>query len=477
MAQITKDIPIIGGGSTGPMLLIYLAQKAQENGADLSGTRFHLIDPKGFGNGGIAYGEAHSTHKLNSTRDEMSPWNPAEFQAWCIREGLGDNIQDFNARAENGRFLSEKLAWAKHVLERRGASFKEHLAKASITDNGDNFDVTDANGNVLVSDIAAEDINITVGYGANENFSNLWAYSGEGYVHSSYYHDQISAIPSQIEKPRVAFIGTGPALYDFVNAYDGDPDQTELVVFSRKGNLLDTRDVTVEPDEVSIVPDYLADESYVPTNFAQLKAKILADFDTATDRSPRRVALDIMKSIKPLLSRVSLDLAKEFRCSGLHSWLKHTATPVPPESQARLEEFDPTVIAGKLNGNIERLDNGTFKISVDGQEPVIVDYIVNGTGHGRHNHAIFEDLKAKGLATVDERFDTLATEENGYRLEGAGFNCVGPAIHFGIDGMESFAVYAEKLASDILKRTADNDNTGPYAHIGLAPEQEIRLSA
>jgi len=74
-----NDFAFIGGGATGTMLLIYLAQKIQNQNISLAGQRFHLIDPKGFGHGGLAYDECGENHLLNSVRTEMSPWDVPEF--------------------------------------------------------------------------------------------------------------------------------------------------------------------------------------------------------------------------------------------------------------------------------------------------------------------------------------------------------------------------------------------------------------
>jgi len=459
---LSNDIAIIGGGSTGPMLLIYMAYEAIKNRSDFSGTTFHLVDPNGFGNGGIAYGKCGDKHKLNSTRDEMSPWLLDEFDRWCCDKELGNKTLHFENRATYSDFITEKLQWAEDVLKVNGANFERHRVKAEqITPNGDNFDVKDENGNIIVGDIAPGNINLTLGYGQNDNFENLWEYAGDGYIHSPYDHDNIAKISATKPNPRIAFIGTGPALYDFVNSYDGDPKSTTLYAFSREGKFLNTRDVSVEENEQSITPDFITDKDFVPTDLDQLKQAILQDFDQATGiRSHRRVALDIMKSIKPLLQRVSFDLAVEFRKSTLHSFLKGKATPIPLESQQRLESFNPTAVKGKLNGNIERLDDGTFKISVGGQAPIIVDHIVNGSGHRRLNQPLVQNLVEQGFAEIDERFDTLKTSnEDGYKLSGSGINCFGPATHFGIDGIESFAGYIKPYIDNVIQFfKPSNDN-------------------
>ena len=81
-----------------------------------------------------------------------------------------------------------------------------------------------------------------------------------------------------------------------------------------------------------------------------------------------------------------------------------------------------------------------------------MDAIVNGTGHGRHNSPILESLKNQGLASVNLHLDTLRTDATGYRLADSGITCIGPATHFGTDGLESFAPNVKAVADFIIDK-------------------------
>ena len=439
-----RDFAVVGGGSTGPMQLIYIAKKALESGKSLEGLTFHLVDPNGFGSGGIAYRECSSNHLLNSVRGEMSPWDPEEFHQWCVAEGLGDNLLEFNKRADYGRFMEQKWAETQATLENLGAKIVEHKTTATVKDLGHGqYAILDSNQNPILSDLSVDDFVLTPGYGSNDNFSNLREYEGQGYIHSPYDLDAIEQIATG---QTVAFIGAGPALYDVVNDFNAQAANPTLLVYSREGKFLQTRNVNLEHGEQHTPPDYLS--GVQPKNARALQELIEQEFDRARlagDRTDRRVALDLMRGLGQHLKQMDLGVVKEFTCSSYFGSLKGRATPVPEESQRVLASLDPTIIKQRLNGNVEKTKTGFL---IDGTRNV--DVIINGTGHGRHNSPIIESLKYQGLASVNPYLNVLETDETGYRLAESGIAVIGPATHFGIDGMESFAQYADNYANGFV---------------------------
>lgn len=448
--QPSKDFAIIGGGSTGPMLLIYIAQKAREAGASLAGQKIHLIDPKGFCGGGIAYGQCADKHYLNSTRDEMSPWNPNAFHEWCVAKGEANKVLTFNRRADYTPFLQSEFEEAKRTLEALGAEIIEHETEAKpVIQQDKSYKIVGSDGQAILTGLSTDDFALTPGYGPNNNFEQLRPYNGDGYIHSPYDLDAISQISTGA---KVAFVGTGPALYDFANHFQAHANNTELLVFSRNGKLLATRDVSREPNEISQSPDYL--QGFQPTDPEDLRNKINTDFAAARlsgERTDRRVALDLMRDLGGHLEKMDLDVVTQFRRSAYFSWIKGAATPIPPESARILESFNPQIKQGRLNGNVSRIVGGGFNIDLDDQQ-IQADFIINGTGHGRHNSWIIKSLKEQGLTTVNPYLDVLNTDETGYRLTGSGIVVIGPATHFGIDGVESFAQYCEPFAEQFVDR-------------------------
>jgi hypothetical protein len=209
---------------------------------------------------------------------------------------------------------------------------------------------------------------------------------------------------------------------------------------------LQVRDVSKEHDEVSVRPDFL--NGFNPESGHALRNKILTEFEIArlhNNRTDRRVALDVMAGLKPHLERMDTDVVQDFCRSAFFGHLKGMATPVPEESQIVLRKFKPQPVRGRLNGNIEKLQNG---FQIDGG--LEVDIIINGTGHGRINSGFVKSLLDQGLASVNPRLGTLRTDSTGYRLTDSGIAVIGPATHFGIDGMESYAKYCKPCAEEIV---------------------------
>lgn len=450
--RANRDFAILGGGASGCTVLFYIAQKLQNHQGPLNDLTLHLVDPKGFGSGGIAYGQTSPNHYLNSTRDEMSPWDTFEFHQWCIEQELGDNVQSFNFRADNGQFLSEKMQAVIQQLRAKGVNIVEHKSEGYPVRTGDNkFQIINESGKPIIHDLSLDDFVLAPGYGPNENFENLHQYQGDGYIHDIYNYGEVQKALNLKDHVKIAFAGTGPALYDFANDAKALGANIGLHAFSRAGRPLDIRDVTREPHEFKIPPNY--DGRFDVSDAASLEKLIQADFDEARvsgQRTDRRVALDIMAHIRPYLVQMDPTVAALFTRSTFMSILKGKATPIPEFSQKRLLSFNPTLHQGHLNGNISRLKGGAFSIqNLDG-EVIQADVIVNGTGHGRCNSKMAKHLIDNGLATSNDALCVLETDETGYRLEGSGIQILGPAVHFGTDGVESFAPPAERIANHFV---------------------------
>jgi uncharacterized NAD(P)/FAD-binding protein YdhS len=128
-----KEFAMIGGGSVGPIVLIYLAKMFSETGASLSGYTFHPIDPRGYGNGGIAYGQSAANHILNTLRNEMSPWDRDAFHNYLLSIGRDDDHLQFALRSDYKDFLTIEFAKARANLEVLGAQFLDLLLHCTIS--------------------------------------------------------------------------------------------------------------------------------------------------------------------------------------------------------------------------------------------------------------------------------------------------------------------------------------------------------
>ncbi len=133
MSNNDKIFAIVGGGSTGPLQLINIALEAQREGIDLHGYEFHLIDPNGFGNGGIAYGQSLRGQILNSVCNEMDPHNPGGFIRSLESRGISVHPALFNERSGFVPFIKEDMVdRAIAILEDLGATIIEHEKAAFV---------------------------------------------------------------------------------------------------------------------------------------------------------------------------------------------------------------------------------------------------------------------------------------------------------------------------------------------------------
>ena len=405
--EASKNFPIIGGGATGPMLLAYMAKEAVVQGVRLDGEVFHLIDPNGFGNGGIAYGKSHRKHKLNSISTEMDPINPDRFGQAMTEQNVISLPDTFHDRSQFQPYIEQEFVQKSiETLRTRGATIVEHKTTGFVRDNKDGTfailtqdPLTNPDAPLVdprLTGLTKDDLALTVGYGPNTNFPELRGKAG--YIHSP-YDRALSLIERepllQREGITIAVAGAGPALYDIVNELEPSA-ANKLLVFSREGRRLTTRDASIEAFETSFPPRELLQLDHMST-LQQAIAALNAEFqEYRQGRSDRRVALDVNKYKKEILLSLAPDVAIAFRQSSELRSINGTATPVPQASQDRLDEFNPRFIAQRLNGNVSPSDSSVIIAQDDGTTHE-VDVFINATGHGRHNAAVIESLKAQGL--------------------------------------------------------------------------------
>jgi len=218
---------------------------------------------------------------------------------------------------------------------------------------------------------------------------------------------------------------------------------------------LNLRDTSLEADEIRQNPEFL---HTIFNNVAELQNAIREELtnDSNPKRSLRRRALDLTNYLNTILNNQSKDIAIAFRNSTLATQLKHDATPAPPESHEKLKLFKPKYIKGRLNGNIEALKNGGFKIE-HGGETYHADIIINGTGHQNIPQVICNMIDS-GVAEYNRKTGTAKTAEDGVRLAGCKIPCAGSAINPGTHGMESNAPIVEGISNIVIKQVNANQS-------------------
>lgn len=457
--SVHRDFVFIGGGSVGPVLIIYLAQLAEAQKLDLSGVVFHLVDPKGYGNGGIAYGKNAPGHILNTLRSEMSPWERNKFHDYLLSLGRADDPLQFNLRSDYGAFLQRELQDAKAQLRAHGVQIVEHNQVAYVRRVADTtFKIVGKGGFIMAPSLGAlpaSNIVLTVGYGPNDNFQALRAYSACGFVDTIYPIRELQATLLSMHTPvRVAALGSAAALYDFAVACPLSAQDMQLFVFSSASAGLEVREVENEHLLKDLRLHHL---KCLPAtaSASEIEQAIDAEFREAQqmEAGPDTwIAFRIMGVIGPVLEKVDPQVAIEFRKSTMFKRIKRLGGSTTRYSRAKLEEYAPAFIPVSLAPkDITFTPAGACRITASGHT-YEVDVVVNVSGHGRHNTSILEDMKTQGLAEVHPGTDVLSTDESGLYLKRSGIACIGPATHFGTDGIETFARPASVLARLLVQR-------------------------
>lgn len=461
-----RNLAVIGGGATGVTYVIQLAKALAEENARLDGVRLHLIDPRGFGNGGIAYGQSDNTY-LNEPADAMSPWDRQAFTKFCKKKGLGDNPKTFHLRSVYGEFLNAEYRQAVSALQSRGLEIVEHKRK------GDLKCVDDSTYQVLVDETPlpcefnVDDILIATGHGSRETLKDLEAY--DGYIHSIYPISNLRDNPS-FNKPdaNILILGTGPGFIDTIMQIDPHTFTGKITAISGSAFVPQKRDLSLEVNPQPYKPAIQItqlDETTTADNLAAIIAQELERAASEQGIPERQAAYAIQKNLETYLKKLTPAEQKIF-VEEHKNTLLHKATPIPDFSHDRFETLRKT---GRLT--IEKavltsakavapIENGLRTLlwmqDWDYQETPHFDFdcIVNCTGHNPLNNPLVKSLIDRGLAECDENLKILETDETGYRLTGSGIPCVGPQTNLGVDGVETFAAPLADITKSIVDRHA-----------------------
>ncbi len=456
----SRNIAIVGGGATGSVLMIYISKFAKEKRVNLEDVTFHLIDKKEFGYGGIAFGECSDEHILNTLRNEMSPWQPDRFHQYMCEAGKSNDILSIDKRQDFQVFLKSELDKSLKEINILGGKIKKHIEKISLLKSEgtkNTYALLSDSGEALhpdLEDLNAKDIVLTVGYGPNNNFKELHQFIGDGYIHHLYPLHHLENEPSiKKEKIKVAIFGSSAALYDFVIASGLKPKTTEFYIFGATADKqLEIRDIFNEHLLKGVDLEKLY-KFNTQTTILEIQSEMDIVFKVSRENEvgpDTWVAFNIVNNSAKILKNLSLEVATEFRKSDFFQKLKRLGGPTSHVASKLLDSYKYECIPQNVFArDIKRNKDKTFMIFSDGKE-YMVDCIVNATGHGRHNSSLISDLKEKQLVKINQHLDVLETDESGYRLVGSGLACIGPATHFGTDGVQTFAKYSEKLAREIV---------------------------
>ena len=433
-----NNLVIAGGGCSGTVAVIALAQTLSNRKIENEATSWHLFDPAGFGNGGIAYGQSGNA-LLNDTADAMSPWQPGAFVAWCADRDLGNDPKAFQERRLYGEFLRVEFAHARKVLQQHGISIIEH--REAVTDISESRPgrFTIKSDGITLANLPASNIILAPGYGRSDAFTAL---DGKpNYIASIYPPEKLQTALAEKPDAKLLVLGTGPALYDVLRLLP-ESFTGAITAVSSTGKCPGRRDTGVEGKETRWS---LHQEYNRAATADDLNILIQHDLAKAHEQgsTTRRIALDIQKNLPALLGQLDPNEQGKF-WRGHISQLFHACTPVPGSSRQILDDLRRqnrfNTREGRLQAtDITRSEQG-FHVSPDcnRNRAEAIDIVINCTGHNPLNSSLVKMLIDNELAEKRPGLPLLKTGEDGYRLLGNNLACVGPPTHLGLHGMESF---------------------------------------
>ena len=432
-----EDICVVGGGASGSLFAIYFNRRVQEIGGFDRPVRLHWIDPNGVNNGGVAYGQCHPEDLLNETAIKMSPWDVGAYSSF-VKDRYGfDDACGFYSRQSYQAFLAEEAYRAVRELAENGVEVVEYCALVSgITQQGSNCVSLQLDSDQNLSFDEALSV-VATGYGANNRFADLRGH--EGYLHSLYdlddfavFHDRLR---SELKPQRIALIGSGPAVFDFVNRVQSDCSQHSLDIISSSGALPKIRDISIEGRDYGSAEFCNRERFLSVSSYDDWAVLVKKEFERAAlkDIPERQAAIWVLQATTESVQDYSVF------SSDLYKEVLHRATPVVDRSYINLDRFDYQVSKGRVcSDDIKVQADGGFLIAGQGR----YDAVVNCTGFERQS-ALVDQLCESGLARYcSDRF----------KVVDSAVNLIGPMTHNGCDGIESFAPQAEQVAERVCER-------------------------
>lgn len=318
-----RSITIIGGGFSGSMLAVQLAQLAgQPFQCDV-----HLVEPRPAPGPGLAYTARRSEYLLNVPAKALSafPEQPDHFQNWLRVTGAEEGCQEgFCTRQSYGRYLQQLVSQVLEWPALNGMTCQWHSSSALSVEpdpDGSGAVVRLRNGQLIRSDLVV----LALG-----NFPPAvptlppHAYvSHPGYHGSPWASGALSGIKPTDD---VLLLGSGLTAVDVLLGLRADGHQGRLLVVSQHGRWPTTACPTAAP-----YPSFWADELADLTSVGAVLRVVRRHVAAAQARGlPWQPVLD---SLRPHLPSIwaGWPLAEQSRflrhLAGIWSVLRHRSPP------------------------------------------------------------------------------------------------------------------------------------------------------
>ena len=238
---VTADVAIIGGGFTGAVAALNLADHSTRP------LNITVIEPEEKVGLGVAYGTTDPDHRLNgaSAVHLVSLSDPGHFTRWLVESGAVDRDPAsrfgeaiFPSRSDFGAYVHGEVSTA--IADGRSGSRITHCRDraSNIDPVADGVRVHLGSGGVIDSGLAVlttSNAPPAVPAGAQS------LATAENFVHDPWAPEAFAALP---ETGRVLIIGMGLTMADVVVSIRRDRPNLDIVAVSRRGLLPTSRGAT-----------------------------------------------------------------------------------------------------------------------------------------------------------------------------------------------------------------------------------------
>ncbi|MFW7269001.1 FAD/NAD(P)-binding protein [Gluconacetobacter sp. Hr-1-5] len=430
---MTGTVAIVGGGASGALAAIHLAQQVNP-------PKLVVMEPRAELGLGIAYATHSPRHLLNVRAGNMSafPDAPGHFLDWLRREH--DPSADagvFAPRMVYGRYLRSLAARSGAVHCRQGA--------VGLTVEGDEASVALADG----GSVRAGRVVLALGHFPPVDLPRISAEAlSAGLYHRDPWRD--FALPSDRDAP-VVLIGTGLTSVDMVLRLRENGHRGPVTMVSRHG-LLSLGHAACDPCARPVVP-----EGTTPSARAYLRAFR----EAVRGGAPWRAAIDSLRGTSNTLwARLPAGDKARFRRHLFHYWsvARHRMAPSIAEQVERERRSGHLAVR---RGHVRDLDisDGVARLTIvtsRGTESLAASCVINCTGpvtdYRRVDSPLLRTLFVDGHAVAGDMGATLATDAHG-ALESASGAC--SRVLYGIGPMRAGTLFETTAIPEIRQQARD----------------------
>lgn len=364
-----REILIVGGGASGLLVATHLAGKVSIP------TSITIAEPRATLGSGIAYGTFDDAHLLNVPAGRMSvfPSQPNHFQSWA-----NSDAGDFISRRRYGQYLLE--TFLSEQIKNSAISFRhDRSVVQSIEKVGDEFHVIGDGGPLGIFDSVV----LALGQGLSYPLNVPMEVAQSPKFVGDPWRDTVPSFDGVMVS-----VGTGLTFVDLALSHLRRNSDNTVIGLSRTGALPEKH----LPVRAAPLP--------VP-EWARKSPEDLRKHIEASD--DWRAAQDgVRHELPEIWFKWSEEAKRSFWSQHLRWWNVHRHR-MSPEIADEISKFsdEGRFRILKMQSSQFSIDDGGIKVSINGEEEMVADLVVNTTGYrSAESLPLISKMKDAGLISI-----------------------------------------------------------------------------